>query len=77
MIRRQRMVGAETQLPVDEFNANLRDLGRDLRNADLAQEWRGDEFGLAATWPDGMSAWISYGPIASAMVEARFVAALH
>lgn len=61
-----------TKLPVDHFNSELRKIGRWLDDAELSQDgWDGDELMILVTWPDGFSARISMGPIASAMIERR------
>jgi hypothetical protein len=60
----------ETHLPVDDLNANLRRLGRSLdADALKRQGWNGDEYGLYMTWSDGFSAFVGFGPVATAMVE--------
>ena len=60
------------QLPVEYLQAEIRKLGRPLDDAELSQDgWDGDELMILVTWPDGFSARISMGPIASAMIERR------
>ncbi|WP_457955308.1 hypothetical protein [Achromobacter xylosoxidans] len=60
------------QLPVEHLQAEFRKLGRPLDDAYLSQDgWDGDELMVLVTWPDGFSARISMGPIASAMIERR------
>lgn len=61
-----------TNLPADHLKAELRKIGRNVADADFAMDgWDGDELMVLVTWPDGFSARISMGPIASAMIERR------
>ena len=62
----------EATSPVDVLNANLRRLGRDLSDATITgQQWQGNEYGLQIVWADGFAAFVGFGPIASAMVDAH------
>ena len=60
------------QLPMDDVNANLRKVGRAIeQSTECHCEWRDGEYGFQATWPDGFSAWIGFGELASATIEAH------
>ncbi|HYG05330.1 MAG TPA: hypothetical protein VD865_02835 [Stenotrophomonas sp.] len=61
---------SEQRIPIEEFNANLRSLGRGLADAQvMGKSWVGEEYGLELAWPDGFWAWVSFGAAASALVE--------
>lgn len=61
---------SQQRIPIEEFNANLQQLGRSLADADVqAQGWRGDEYGLQLAWADGFTAWVGFGAKASAVIE--------
>ncbi|SSW73262.1 hypothetical protein AVE30378_05624 [Achromobacter veterisilvae] len=61
-----------TKLPADHLKAELRKIGRNVERANFAMDgWDGDELMVLVAWPDGFSARISMGPVASAMIERR------
>ncbi len=61
-----------TMLPADHLKAELCKIGRNVADANFAMDgWDGDELMILVTWPDGTSARVSMGPIASAMIERR------
>lgn len=58
-------------IPVAAFNANLRKLGRSLEGATIkTHRWEAGEYGLDMEWPDGFSAFVGLGAIASAILAA-------
>lgn len=60
------------QLPVEHLQAEFRKLGRSFIDSEESQlAWDGDELMILVTWPDGFSARVSMGPVASAMIEQR------
>lgn len=59
-----------TKLPVEHINAELKKIGRNTENAEFQiGGWQGEELMLLVSWPDGFSATVSIGPVASAMVQ--------
>lgn len=60
------------QLPVEHLQAEFRKLGRSFIDSEESQlAWDGDELMILVTWPDGFSARVSMGPVASAMIERK------
>lgn len=57
-------------LSVEDFNANLRRLGRWLDDATITGHgWQGDEYCLHIIWSDGFKTLVGFGPEASAQIE--------
>lgn len=68
----------ETPIPVDEFNANLRVIGRSLDDASVGpHEWRNGEYVINFTWSDGFKAWIGLGEVGTVAIESYFCEAKH
>lgn len=61
---------SEQKIPVNVLNENLRSIGRSLDGADIhGVAWEGDELGLQVEWPDGFTAWLGFGELATAAIE--------
>lgn len=59
-----------TKLPVEHINAELKKIGRNTDDATFGLPgWDGGELTVLVIWPDGFSARVSMGPVASALIE--------
>lgn len=59
-----------TKLPVEHINAELKKIGRNTENAEFQiAGWQGEELMFLVSWPDGFSATVSIGSVASALVQ--------